>query len=226
MPNNQSFVPTQDAKFNIWLAYLLTYVEEKTSGESPVWSHIPIQRVVELATCNAKWQAAFTKVSGPHTAVDTEAKNDARKEATACVRAFVAQYLKFAPVSDEDRTAMGLHNRDTHPTRINPPTTRPIMEIKPLGAFREEIYFHDETTAGKSPIPYGDNGCLLNYTWGPEPVEDYTVLLQSKLMTRSPFILTLPQEAEKQILSCAARWQNERGELGPFSEVETADIWR
>ncbi|MDR1216768.1 MAG: hypothetical protein LBK25_08810 [Treponema sp.] len=55
---------------------------------------------------------------------------------------------------------------------------------------------------------------------------DYNALAQSKLMTKSPFVLTLPQEAEKNIFSCAARWQSERGELGPFSEVKTADVWR
>ncbi|MDR1127251.1 MAG: hypothetical protein LBL06_03895 [Treponema sp.] len=227
MTARPDYIPGQDAKFNAWLSYIVAYILIRTSGTTPEWDHIPADRVTELSTSAEKWHTAFDKIAGPHTSVDTKTKNDARKVVTACVRAFVAQYLKFAPVTDEDREAMGLHNKDTHPTRIDPPTTRPIItEIKPIGAFRVEIYFHDETTAGRSRIPYGTNGCLLNYTWGTEAVVDYDALIQSKLMTKSPFVLTLPQDAGKKIFSCAVRWQNQRGELGPSSEIKTADVWR
>jgi hypothetical protein len=54
---------------------------------------------------------AYGKIAGPHTSVETEAKNDVRKAAFA--RRFVAQYLKFDPETNEDRTAMNFHNRDT-----------------------------------------------------------------------------------------------------------------
>jgi hypothetical protein len=39
-------------------------------------------------------------------------------------------------------------------------------------------------------------------------------------MTRAPYTLTLVPESEGAFLSCAARWQNDRGELGPWSDIE------
>jgi hypothetical protein len=64
----------------------------------------------------------------------------------------------------------------------------------------------------------------LNYTWGPERIADYAQLTQTKLMTRSLWRLNLPSEAEGKFLSGAARWQNEKGELGPWSDIQTVVI--
>ncbi|MDR0412148.1 MAG: hypothetical protein LBH75_09305 [Treponema sp.] len=225
--NRRGYIPGADAQFASWLNFLVNYTVEKTSGQTPAWDHIPSSRVTELVDLNAQWRTAFAKMEGPHTSVDTKTKNNARKEVTVCVRAFVAQYLRFPPVTDEDREAMGIPNKDVHPSRIDPPKTRPVItKIKPLGAFREEIYFHDEATEESNAIPYGCNGCLLTFTCGPKAVEKYKELIQTKLMTHSPYIITLPQEAENQVFSCATQWQNERGELGPLSEIETAVVWR
>ncbi|MDR2071319.1 MAG: hypothetical protein LBP81_07905 [Treponema sp.] len=95
-----------------------------------------------------------------------------------------------------------------------------ISGLKALGGFRAEIRFQDENTPDSRVIPCGCNGCLLNYIWGPEKITDYTALAQTRLMTRTPFVLDLPPEAEGKFLSCAARWQNERGELGPWGEIQ------
>jgi hypothetical protein len=55
------------------------------------------------------------------TPVDTEAKNDAKEE----IRPFVNQYLRFPPVTDEDRTAMNIPNHDTKPTPVPARTAFP-----------------------------------------------------------------------------------------------------
>jgi hypothetical protein len=111
------------------------------------------------------WHTVYEKTLGPHTPVDTEAKNDAKKAASEFIRPFVAQFLKFDPVTNEDRTAMNLHNKDVTKTPIGIPMTRPVIsDIKPLGGFQIEIRFQDEATPTSKARPYGDNGCLLNYT--------------------------------------------------------------
>jgi hypothetical protein len=218
MAHTQDFIPSRDAEFDGWLANLTGYVDTKTSGGA--WTHIPPDKVTVLKGHNTDWHAAYAKTLGPHTSVDTEEKNDRRKTAEAFARQFVAQYLKFDPVTNEDRTAMNLHNRDTTHTPVGKPATRALItDLKTLGGFRVEIRFQDEATPGSHAIPYGCNGCLLNYTWGPEKTTDYAALTQTRLMTRTPFVLDLPPEAEGKFLSCAVRWQNERGELGPWSEI-------
>jgi hypothetical protein len=223
MAHNKDYIPDRDAEFDGWLANLTGYVDGRTA--SGAWTHIPADKVTALKGHNTAWHAAYVKTLGPHTAVDTKAKNDARKAAEAFARRFVQQYLMFDPVTNEDRTAMRLHNKDTTHTVIGAPATRALItDLKALGGFRVEIRFQDEATPNSKAIPYGDNGCLLNYTWGPEKKLDYAALTQTKLMTRSPFVLTLPPEAEGKFLSCSSRRQNERGDLGPWGEVQHISV--
>jgi hypothetical protein len=219
MAHTQDFIPSRDAEFDGWLANLTGYVDGKST--SGMWTHIPAEKVTALKGHNAAWHTAYAKTLGPHTSVDTEAKSDARKAAEAFVRQFVAQYLKFDPVTNEDRTAMNVHNRDTTHSPIGKPATRALItDLKGLGGFQTEIHFQDEATPESHAIPYGMNGCLLNYTVGPEKVTDYALLKDTILMTHSVFTLSLGPETEGKFLSCAPRWQSKRGELGPWGEIQ------
>ncbi|MDR1636942.1 MAG: hypothetical protein LBR93_06355 [Treponema sp.] len=66
-------------------------------------THIPAPARPGL---NGAWAAAYRAfLGGPHTKMDTKAKKDAAK---AVIRPFVNQYLRFPPVTNEDRTAMGV----------------------------------------------------------------------------------------------------------------------
>ena len=219
MAHNKDYIPDRDAEFDGWLANLTSFVDGKITAGT--WMHIPADKVAALKQHNTDWHTAYSKTLGPHTAVDTEAKNDQRKAAESFVRPFVQQYLKFDPVTNEDRTAMNLHNTDTTKTPIEKPESRALItDLKALGGFRVEIRFQDEATPDSHAIPYGCNGCLLNYTWGPEKVTDYAALSQTRLMTHNPWTLELPPEAEAKFFSGATRWQNERGELGPWGDVQ------
>jgi hypothetical protein len=217
MAHNKDTIPGPDAEFDGWLANLTGYVDAKTTGGT--WTHIPAVKVTDLKQHTADWHAAFVKTLGPHTSVDTEEKNDRRRAAEGFVRPFIQQYLKFDPVTNEDRTAMNLHNKDTTHSNIGKPATRALMTgLKTLGGFRVEIRFQDEAAPDSHAIPYGMNGCLLNYTVEADKIADYAPLKDTCLMTRSPFVLDLPPEAEGKFLSCAVRWQNERGGLGPWGK--------
>ncbi|GAB6393089.1 MAG: hypothetical protein MdMp014T_2462 [Treponematales bacterium] len=221
MAHTQDYIPTRDADFDGWFLNLKNYVTTKTSGGTPAWTHIPADKVTSLAARYDAWHSAYEATVAPHTSVQTEAKNDQRKSTEAFVRPFVNQYLRFEPVTNEDRTAMGVHNKDTTRTDISTPTSRPVItDLKPLGGFQIEIAFRDEPTPDSRAIPYGCNGCLLNYAVGAAKTEDYAALATTKLMTKSPWTLGLTPDTEGKFLSCATRWQNEKGELGPWSEVQ------
>jgi hypothetical protein len=219
MAHNKDYIPDRDADFDGWLANLTSYVDGRVTAGA--WTHIPAEKVTALKGHNTDWHTAYAKTLGPHTSVDTEEKNDRRKVAEGFVRPFVQQYLKFEPVTNEDRTAMNLHNRDTTRSPIGKPATRALItDLKALGGFQVEVRFRDEAAPDSHAIPYGYNGCLLNYTWGLEKVMDYSLLKETKLMTRNPWTLDFPPEGEGKFLSCATRWQNERGELGPWGDIQ------
>jgi hypothetical protein len=218
--STKNYIPDRDAEFDGWLENLSNYV-----GDQTTWTHIPVAKVTALGVNREAWHAAYVKMLAPHTAVDTEAKNAVRAATEGFVRPFVAQYLKFDPVTDEDRTAMNLHNRDTTPTSVGVPTTQPeFKNMKALGGYEIEIRFHDAAPATGKAIPYGYAGCLLNYAWGADQQTNTEALRDSKLMTRTPWTLSLPSAAKQSYLSCALRWQNKKGELGPWGEIQTVVV--
>ncbi|MDR0411610.1 MAG: hypothetical protein LBH75_06520 [Treponema sp.] len=220
MASSDDFISAGDAEFNGKFRVLVAYVVEKTSGASPAWTHIPRIALDGLERQYALWQTAYKRVLGPHTSVDTEAKNQARRETAAFIRPFIGQYLKFPPVTDEDRVAMGVHNRKKRSAFIPAPHTRPIItDLYTLGGGRVKIRFSDETTSNSRAIPHGMNGCLFFFTIGPERVRDCAALTQIKLLTRSPYTLIFPPSMQVNFLSCAVRWQNRRGVIGPLSDV-------
>jgi hypothetical protein len=87
-----------------------------------------------------------------------------------------------------------------------------------------ELRFHDEKTPESRAIPKGYNGCLLRYAYGPERITDRALLTTTKLMTRSPFTLNLPSDAERMYLSCEACWQNGKGHLGQAGEMQSVVV--
>ena len=120
---------------------------------------------------------------------------------------------------------MRLHIRRAAHVRGGSPETRALITgLRALGGFRVEIRFQDDASPGSQAIPYGCCGGLLNYTWGPEKITDYTALTQAVLMIRSPYVLDLPPEAEGKFLSCTVRWQNIRGKTGPVGKIHHSVI--
>jgi hypothetical protein len=219
MAHKKDPVPGADAEFDGWLTNQVNYVN--TMVTAGTWTHIPADKVTALNKHQTDWHTAYVKTLGPHTSVDTEAKNEAHQAAAHFTRQFDQQFLKYDPVTKQDRVAMGLPILDTTHSTIGDPKTRPVVtELRALGGFAVEIRFQDEETPDSTAIPYGMNGCLLNYAWGPEKIEDYASIKETRLMTRSPFDLVLPPEAEGKYLSCYARWQNETGHLGKPSEIQ------
>jgi hypothetical protein len=218
---NRGSIPTGNAAFDGWFRKLRDGVVEKTTGPSPEWTHIPSEKVTMMVGHYDTWHVAYEKTLGPHSPVETAARNERRKEAEAFLRPFIAQYLMFDPVTDEDRLNFGVHNRDTHRTPIGKPKTRALITgLKTLGGFRVELRFEDESTPGRRAIPYGYNGCLLRYAWGPEKISDHNALIQTQLMTRSPWVIDLPPEAQGKFFSGVPCWQADTSELGPPGEIQ------
>jgi hypothetical protein len=87
------YIPGNDAAFNTWYKFLNQYVNGKCTGQSPEWTHIPQDALAAQQSAYAAWYNAYALTFGPHTPVETEAKNDAKKAAKAAVRPFVNQYL-------------------------------------------------------------------------------------------------------------------------------------
>jgi hypothetical protein len=80
----RNYIPSRDADFDRRFSFLYRYVSKKCAGTSPERAHIPQAALTKLGEVHAAWKTAYT--IGPHTKVDTGAKNDARKAALLASR--------------------------------------------------------------------------------------------------------------------------------------------
>jgi hypothetical protein len=133
------YIPTRDAEFDGWLGNLTSYVAAHTIGpkataeDTADWPNIPTATVTALVAAYDAWHLAFLDTRAAHTKPQTEKKNEKRKDAEALLRPFVAQYLRFPPVTNEDRTAMNIRNHDTKPTPTPRPLNQATAKHRPLG---------------------------------------------------------------------------------------------
>jgi hypothetical protein len=222
MSSENKWVPGGDLEFDQFYGNYCDVVEENTSGTPPVWVHIPRSEVFTLRSSYSGFHDALLKLRGPHTSVDVLAKNKLRAAGEKDLRAFNREFIVNSRyVTDEQREELGCPVHDTTRTRIGTPKTVPLLtSLRAMSGHAVELRFQDETTPDTTAIPYGMNGCLLNYAWGPEKIDDPALLKETALMTHTPYTLTLPPAAEGSFLSCYVRWQNETGDLGKPSAIQ------
>jgi hypothetical protein len=216
MAEHKDFLPHKEAELIDWLDNFTG----KLQANAAKWQ-VPQPEVDEIAALAADFKAKHAACAGPDRSKTlVEEKDEAKAALTAKIRGMVKFRFANPAIPDADRVSAGLHAHDTTRTSIGVPDTRCLItDLKPLGGFRVELYFQDEAAPGSRAIPYGCNGALLNYAYGPEKITDYARLVHSKLLTANPFTLLLPPGAEGAFLSAACRWQNNKGELGPWSEI-------
>jgi hypothetical protein len=219
---SKPYIPGKDADFDKWLAFLIVYVGKKCEGSPPAWTHIPPEARSALSDAYAVWKAAYEKTTGPHTPVDTEAKNDAKAAAKAVVQPFVAQYLRFPPVTNEDRTAMGIPNHDTHPTPVKPPETGPSFSIVQMGPGTLGIIYRNGEKGRKGSKPRGVVGARIYYCVSDEPITEQENLSWSKWATKCPHIIRFRESDRGKRVYFALKWEirKENGE-SPWSEIQS-----
>jgi hypothetical protein len=128
--------------------------------------------------------------------------------------------VKTSPlVTNADLEGMGFSprpdgNRSRHPVNemfIN-------INVIPFGAYILKIGFENRDT-GSSTVHYYLTGAVIFFNVSDTPVTDPNELKQFVLATHSPYKLVFDPSQRGKKVYIAARWQNRRGEKGPWSEI-------
>jgi hypothetical protein len=219
------YIPDKDSVFDTWFSFMYQYVSQKCAGSPPAWTHIPQAALGGVAELHAAWKTAYSAVIGPHTKVDTEAKNDAKDAAKKGVRPFVNQYLRFPPVTNEDRTAMEIHNPDRHPTPVKPPETGPSFAVAQSGPRMLGIVYRDGEKGRKGSKPPGVQGARIYYGVFDTAPADQSELPASVWATRCPHRITFRETDRGRRAYFALKWEirKEYGE-SPWSEIQSEII--
>jgi hypothetical protein len=218
MPN-KSYLPKKDSELVTWTENFVMVLNQ----HGQAWG-IPAEevRVIQVALDTFKSLHTITK-SPEKTSVIVAQKNEARTVLTSLIRGMVDFRLKNPIITNDQLIALGLHVKDKTPTTIPPPSTRPYHIIKVVDSRRIEVDFQDEKTTSKAK-PYGCLGAVVYYAVLATPPTKPESLTRTVLATRTPHKLEFTEEERGKTVYIALRWQNEKGQLGPWSEILSAII--
>ncbi|MDR3351340.1 MAG: hypothetical protein LBN98_06865 [Prevotellaceae bacterium] len=213
------YIPQKDAELAAWSANFTAQV----ITNAPAWG-ISEDEVAELQNASNAFAALHAQADSPaKTAVIVAEKNAVRKTLVAKIRAIAGFRLKNPVLTGAQRTALGLHVRDTAPTTIPPPVTRPEPDIDVVDVRRLKVRFHDMGSESRAK-PYGVSGAVIACAVLDAPPASPAALTRTALATRTPHVLEFTEEERGKRVYVAVCWQNGKGQRGPWSEIKSAIV--
>jgi hypothetical protein len=223
MPRERDFIPTNDAVFDNWQKNLLEQLGAE--GVLKKWD-IPQEAFENLLPKEVEWGVRYEAAKNPknRTQVQITAKIEARKNYEDVLRIFIKGYVTYNPkVTDDERELLGLpvHKKGRTPAPI--PKRYPLFKIDSSVIRRLDVYFYDDVNERRSK-PEGVHGAEISWDFSDVPVEDPDKLVHSRFDTASPYTIEFNGEDRGRTVYIALRWENTRGEKGPWSEIITAIV--
>ena len=213
-------IPTKDAEFDVWQNTLITAV----SINATTWTLDQNWLTNEVIPAQRAWGTAYDVYKNPatRTTVMTATKNEKRAAYEKYISAIIGN-LKVNPnVSNEVLLSLGIHKPDRTPSPAPVPASYPEAIIDSSVIRRITVKCHD--TGSKSYAkPHGVHGVEIKWIIAAEnPGIDG--LVNSAFDTASPYTLEFNETDRGKSLWLCLRWENTRGEKGPWGEIVMAII--
>jgi hypothetical protein len=219
--NNSDYIPTQDGKFLEWVKFLFAYIVTHASS----WGLLP-STWADILIEITDYENAYNISQNPNRGkADVKAKNDARNKLKKSVRQFVKEYLEYnSVISDTEREQMGLpvHKTTRTPSPIAKDAPDSDVDTSVLG--RVTIHFFEQGSNHKKGKPDGQHGAEICWIVSDVPLTKWSDLTHSAIDTNSPFTLEFENDQRGKTVYFALRWENTRGEKGPWSNIQNAII--
>jgi hypothetical protein len=216
------YIPPSDGAFDAWQDNFVTYV----SANAAALGLNPGVDIPPLSSASLDWGAAYPANVAAQQAAQSarQTKDAARTDLIALVRPLVRRMQADPVVKDSDKAAMGITVPDTTPTDVVPPITRPVVSVDTSQRLRHTIHFADEATPTSKAKPPGVRGAQIWMKVGDPPPGDPGELVYVATDTRTPHTIDFAGADALKNAHYMVRWENTRGEVGPWSETATATI--
>jgi hypothetical protein len=216
MPNEGSFPSKEsdkDAHFNIVVPYL---VQNATRLNVSAANSSQVNKDLD------EWNDWYLQSKNPNTSTKliVANKNSAMDNIMHTLKSIYNDIPKSALTSD-DRVILNLPERSTTRTPTPVPTTFPIGQLNVNVRLEHTISFTDED--GKHGKPHGVRGCQIWCKEG-EPVLSVKELRFLATDTSSPYLNKFDVSDIGKTIHYWLRWENTRGETGPWSTVLTGIV--
>ncbi|MDR3262138.1 MAG: hypothetical protein LBT78_09955 [Tannerella sp.] len=157
------------------------------------------------------------------TPVITLAKQEARKGYEPPLRQLIQMMEHNPRISVEDLKAMGIAIPDHTNTPAPVATTYPVYTIDSSVIRFLKLHFHDQNSLHKGK-PRGQHGAEIRWAILTAPPANVNDLTRSAFDTSSPFSLEFDEADRGKTVYFCMRWENTRGEKGPWGEILFAII--
>jgi hypothetical protein len=214
------YVPRKDTGLLVWAQAFLAYAAEH-AAELGVTSE-DVAAVAGLRDAFGG-RVASNEAAQKAARGERQAKDGARREFEAGVRA-LARRIQAAPgVTDAQRAGLGITPTDRTPTESPRPATRPVAVVDTSARFRHTIRYVDEATQRKAR-PRGTIGCEIWAKVDTSPPVDPSELRFLAMQTTSPYVAEFRGEDVGKKAYYMLRWVAARGPKGPWSETVEATV--
>jgi hypothetical protein len=148
------------------------------------------------------------------------------KEFIPIYRQLYTGMLKGNPlVTDIDLDAMGLPKRGDGGQTPSPVSdSYPDFDVDSSTIRRLIIDYYDKGQKKNSAKPAGQHGAEIRWAILKEPPTDISELRNSSFDTHTPHVLDFLESERGETVYLCLRWENTRGEKGPWGEIQSAII--
>ena len=181
----------------------------------------------EFVPKHEAFKAAFADWQNPaeRTPTKTVKLAEAEEAFKTVYRKLYNGFLKESPlVTDDDLVAMGLPKRNTTRTPAKVADTSPDSDIDTSVPGQVGFNFYQRGGAHRRGKPEDQHGAEIAYVISDTKPARWDDLTVSKFATRSPYTVRFENDLRGKTLYYALRWENTRGEKGPWSEIMSVII--
>ena len=216
-----SYILSRDAELGQWVTNFSTLI-----SASPGTYGLVAGDAATIATYVNAFTTALAVVNNPATrTMATVANKDGAKAAMLeIVRAYALQVRNNNGVSNGDKTALGLTLVDRTPTPIPPPASAPLLNVVAATRGEQTLRYADATTPDSRRKAAGAIGLQLFVAVSSGVINDPAVAPFKAFVTRQPYGVPFEPADNGKLATYFARWQNRKGQVGPWSNGVTFTI--
>lgn len=216
-----SYIPSRDAELGQWVTNFSTLITA-----SPGTYGLLAGDAAAIAAYVTAFTGALAVVNNPatKTKATVAAKDGARAAMLDIVRPYAQQVRNNNGVSNADKTALGLTIVDRTPTSVPPPTSSPLISVIGATPGEHTLRYSDSNAPDSRRKPVGVIGLQLFVAVASGAVADPAVAPFKAFVTRQPYGVTFDPADNGKLATYFARWQNRKGQTGPWSNAITFTI--
>jgi len=237
-----NFIPHRDGAFDTWQRGFAGYVTEHFLELG-----LSVEQVTQLKDATLPWEAAYAAHGAARAAAKAArvVKVERRAAYDRVIRELVRRIQASKSVTDAQRAALHITVRDSEPTPVGVPKTRPLVVVDFSERLRHTLRWFDESTPTRRARPRGVMGVEVwvkvaapseasvvghQVSVGDGPNEPTSRLDGSEeleflmVSTRAPAVVDYDDADGGLTAHYMLRWLSTRGEAGPWSETASATI--